>query len=56
MQRCKADFFHECVIGIGFYRIPGGISHSNQEFTRMEDIEKAANALLQAVLQLDQEK
>ncbi len=42
--------------GMLFVQSVGGISHSNQEFTRMEDIEKAANALLQAVLQLDQEE
>lgn len=41
--------------GMLFVQSVEGISHSNQEFTRMEDIEKAANALLQAVLCLDQE-
>lgn len=41
--------------GMLFVQSVDGISHSNREFTRMEDIEKAANALLQAVLRLDQE-
>lgn len=40
--------------GMLFVQSVNGISHSNLEFTEMKDIENAANALLQAVLLLDE--
>lgn len=40
--------------GMLFVQSVNGISHSNQEFTEMKDIENAANALLRAVLILDE--
>lgn len=40
--------------GMLFVQSVDGISHSRRELTYMDDIEKAANALLQAVLLLDE--
>ncbi len=41
--------------GMIFVPSVGGISHSPQEFTRTEDMEKGANVLLQTILKIDRE-
>lgn len=41
-------------MGMIFIPSVGGVSHSPQEFSRPEDIERGANVLLQAILKVDQ--